>query len=72
MFKYIDKYLSWTYGLKPSWVGPTMFFLLLLATMVAVYLILFIFVVLIVVTNGWVLLAIPTFVLYTVYLALNQ
>jgi hypothetical protein len=72
MFKYIDKYLNWTQELKPSWVGPTMFILLLLAAMVAINLILAISVVLIVVTNGWVLLAIPTFVLYTVYLALNQ
>ena len=72
MFKYLDKYLNWTYGLKPGWVGPIMFSLLFLATMVAVYLILVISVVLLTITNGWVLLAIPTFVLYTVYLALNQ
>jgi hypothetical protein len=72
MFKYIDKYLNWTYGLKPSWVGPTMFILLLLAAMVAINLILAISVVLIVVTNGWVLLAIPAFLVYAVYLAFNQ
>jgi flagellar biosynthesis protein FliP len=69
MFKYIDRYIDWTLDLKPSWVGLVMFLLLILCvTVVGLPLGLL----LLVLTNGWILLAIPAFLVYAVYLALNQ
>ena len=72
MFNYIDRYIDWTLDLNPSWVGFVMFFLFFIAAMVTVCLILVISVVLITVTSGWIILAIPAFLVYAVYLALNQ
>jgi hypothetical protein len=72
MFKYVDRYINWTYYLEPSWLGTVMFLWLFLAASVIVSLALVIFAVLTFITNGWALLAIPAFALYTVYLALNQ
>ena len=69
MFKYVDKYLDWTYGLKPIWVGFAMFFLFIaVVTTVGITLA----ALLLALTNGWILLAIPAFLVYAVYLALNQ
>ena len=69
MFKYVDKYLNWTYELKPIWVGVAMFFLFIaVVTTVGITLA----ALLLALTNGWILLAIPAFLVYAVYLALNQ
>ena len=69
MLKLFDRFMDWTYDLEPSWVGAVMFLLLILCvTVVGLTLGLL----LLVLTNGWILLAIPAFLVYAVYLALNQ
>jgi hypothetical protein len=69
MLKLFDRFMDWTYDLEPSWVGAVMFFLLILGITVIV---LPLTALLLVLTNGWILLAIPAFLVYAVYLALNQ
>jgi hypothetical protein len=72
MFNYIDKYVVWTHTLEPAWVGAFMFFFLILAATIATLVCIFIFSFLVYFTEGWVLLVIPAFIMYTVYLAINQ
>ena len=69
MFELLDRFMDWTYMLEPSWVGAAMFFLFIaVVTTVGITLA----ALLLALTNGWILLAIPTFLVYAVYLALNQ
>ena len=69
MFELLDRFMDWTYVLEPRWVGFAMFFLFIaVVTTVGITLTSL----LLALTNGWILLAIPAFLVYAVYLALNQ
>jgi hypothetical protein len=69
MLNLLDRFMDWTFELQPDWVGAAMFFLLILGITVIV---LPLVALLLVLTNGWILLAIPAFLVYAVYLAFNQ
>ena len=73
MLELLDRYTDWTHSLKPTWVGLIMFlimFLLMLFGTLGLFITTAAFI--IVLTQGWALLSVPVFLLYTVYLAFNQ
>ena len=69
MLELLGRYTDWTHSLKPTWVGLIMFLLVLFGTL-GLFITTAAFI--IVLTQGWALLSLPVFLLYTVYLAFNQ
>jgi uncharacterized protein involved in cysteine biosynthesis len=69
MMKLTDRYMDWCRSLSPDWVGYVMYIVVALAVIVTL---MSLVAALAYLTKGWIVLSLPIFLLYTVYLALNQ
>jgi len=62
-----DKFMEWCMGIEPEWVGFSVWFSTLAIGMIfsSILIVLTTYI-----TSGWILLAIPAFIVYVWYIAL--